>query len=757
MDTSDGAGSGPLASYYRRYGSLELMLRYARGRVRLFWGRQLFMALAFLALGLVVPPLYALLAFAITLAGDAADCLLLRQADRLAVRGLGHRTLRLLTALTALLHALSLCAAASVPYWAELPALQMQAHNEPLFTIGLLLGSAINAGLVLPYHPWAVIAKLAAYAALPVAVLAMEILEAPELAATYKLHLAGLVVLYTSYLWFLAFVMRNFSRTRSSMLAQVLQQQELEAAYADLTDQQMEAKRLALVAQNANDSVMLMDREGRITWVNDSFTRLTGYSYGEALGQLPGDLLNSGRTDPATIQLLQDSVRLARPVRVEICNRRKDGQHVWIETSQVPMLNSAGELETLIAVERDISAAKEHARQLERARIAAEEGARAKSEFLATMSHEIRTPMNGVIGMAQLLRDSGLNEEQQSYAGAILSSADTLLALINDVLDFSKMDAEGIALSRINFDPRACFGETVQLLQAQAEAKGLGLLLDIKERVPGQLRGDDRRIRQILMNLAGNAIKFTERGRVLVTLDAEPAEGGFDLVFSVADTGIGIPKDMLGKVFERFSQADAAISRRFGGTGLGLAISRRLAEAMGGSIAVTSELGLGSCFTVRLRLSPPKAEPVAMPAAVPPQPDAAPALEGLRVLVAEDNAVNRVLLEKFLQPAPVELAFAQDGREAVAQFEAFAPDIILMDMSMPEMDGLEATRAIRSLPRPQPAIIALTANAFESDREACLDAGMDEFMSKPVNRGKLLELLVQLAQLAPQAQARRAG
>ncbi|KIC09469.1 histidine kinase [Leisingera sp. ANG-M1] len=753
METADGAGSGPLASYYRKYGSLELLLRYARGRVRLFWGRQLFMGLAFLVLGLVVPPLYALAGYAISLAGDAADCLLLRQADALTRRGMREGTLRLLTSLTAFLHAAALSAAASVPFFVEMPSLMAHTHNEPLFTIGLLAGAAINAGLVLPYHPRAVVTKLLVYAALPVAFLAYEIIEAPVLAPMYNLHLAGLAVLYGSFCWFLAFVMRNSSRARSHTLAQALQQQELESAYARLYEQQMEAKRLALVAENANDSVMLMDRDGRITWVNDSFTRLTGYSYEEAVGQMPGDLLNSGETDAATIRQLQDSVRYARPVRVEIRNRRKDGERIWIETSQVPMLDSAGELETLIAVERDISAAKEHARQLEEARIAAEEGARAKADFLATMSHEIRTPMNGVIGMAQLLRDSGLNEEQDAYAGTILSSADTLLALINDVLDVSKMDAEGVSFSRANFDPRACFGETIQLLQGQADAKGLELLLDIHDAVPAQLYGDDRRIRQILMNLAGNAIKFTEQGRVTVTLGAEPAAAGYDLLFSVADTGIGIAKEKLETVFDRFSQADAAISRRFGGTGLGLAICRRLSEAMDGNISVSSELGAGSCFTVRLRLGLARAEPRAEPA-VPPRSAGLQVLDGLRVLVAEDNAVNRVLLEKFLQAAPVELAFAKDGREAVARFEAFAPDIILMDMSMPEMDGLEATRAIRTLPRPQPAIVALTANAFASDREACLAAGMDEFMSKPVNRGKLLELL---EQLAPQVQSRRAG
>jgi CheY-like chemotaxis protein len=368
------------------------------------------------------------------------------------------------------------------------------------------------------------------------------------------------------------------------------------------------------------------------------------------------------------------------------------------------------------------------------------------------MSHEIRTPMNGVIGMAQLLRDSGLSKEQALYADTILNSADMLLGLINDVLDFSKMDAEEITLSPANFDPRACFETTIRLLQAQADAKALELALEIQEDLPLRLCGDDRRIRQILMNLAGNAIKFTKQGRVSVALGGTPAAGGYELTFSVTDSGIGIAEDKLGDVFERFSQADAAISRRFGGTGLGLAISRRLAEAMGGSIAVSSELGKGSCFAVRLLLQDAQEE-----AAAQPEPDApgdTAALDGLRVLVAEDNAVNRLLVEKFLNTAPVELAFAQDGREAVAQFESFGPDVVLMDMSMPEMDGLEATRAIRALARPQPVIVALTANALDSDRKACLAAGMDDFMSKPISKPRLLALL---ARLAPQAQSRRAG
>jgi CheY-like chemotaxis protein len=217
------------------------------------------------------------------------------------------------------------------------------------------------------------------------------------------------------------------------------------------------------------------------------------------------------------------------------------------------------------------------------------------------------------------------------------------------------------------------------------------------------------------------------------------------VVFSVADTGIGIAPEHLDSVFERFSQADAAISRRFGGTGLGLTISRGLAEAMGGGITAQSTLGEGTCFTVQLMLQPCQAAPVPHAAMAEVDVGELPSLKGLRVLVAEDNLLNRKLVEKFLRSVDVDLLFAENGRAAVQQFEATAPDVILMDMSMPEMDGLEATRAIRRLPLPQPSIVALTANAFASDREACLAAGMDDFMSKPVSRRKLVELLEKLA------------
>lgn len=754
MKVGNGPDNGPLASYERKYSSLELMLRYAKGRYKTFWPRQLFVFGVCLLLGLATDMTIAAFGFLAAFTGDAADSFCLRRLPVLAANGVPERRLRLLSTASAAIYGAGMSICATLPYWPWVEAgVDTGHHIDILFSIAFLTGVAMNAAITLPYHRAASVVWMLFFCAVPTVMLWADLKSGGGFTTEWQLHAAGIVTMTGYMFWLASYGRRAFENTRQYNQATAAQQQQLEAANTRLQEQRMEARRLALVARNANDSVMLMDREGRITWVNDSFSRLSGYSFDEAVGAFPGDLLNGGKTDPATIQKLDDGIRHAVPVRVQVCNRRKDGSWIWIETSQVPMLNSAGEVETVIAVERDITASKEHARQLEEARIAAEEGARAKADFLATMSHEIRTPMNGVIGMAQLLRDSGLSEEQEVYADTILSSAGMLLGLINDVLDFSKMDAEEISLSPVNFDPRACFESTVRLLQAQAGGKGLEMALDIQDDLPAQLYGDDRRIRQILMNLAGNAIKFTKQGRVAVALGGAPADGGYELTFTVTDTGIGIAKHKLADVFERFSQADAAISRQYGGTGLGLAISRRLAEAMGGSIAVSSELGAGSCFAVRLKLQAEQADGAALPAGAAAADDAAE-LGGLRILVAEDNAVNRLLLEKFLNAAPVELAFACDGREAVAQFEGFEPDIILMDMSMPEMDGLEATRAIRALPRPQPAIVALTANAFESDRKACMAAGMDDFMSKPISKSELLDLL---AQLAPQAQSRRAG
>jgi signal transduction histidine kinase/ActR/RegA family two-component response regulator len=378
----------------------------------------------------------------------------------------------------------------------------------------------------------------------------------------------------------------------------------------------------------------------------------------------------------------------------------------------------------------------ERARALEQALAVMEEALRAKGEFLAVISHEIRTPMNGVLGMAQLLLMTALTEEQQRYAETIRSSGEILLALINDILDLSKMESGKVTLDTRPVDVRAVVNEAMQLLSGQAQPKKLTLRTDVAPEVPAWLRGDAMRLKQILLNLVGNAIKFTHRGSVRV--EVATVDNGTWLECRVKDTGIGIPPDRVGRLFEKFSQVDSSITRRFGGTGLGLAICKRLVEGMGGSIAVESKHYQGSTFTFRIPAIPSEAPREARAQQrAEPRGSAQP-----RVLLVEDNPVNQMLAMSMLQKLGAAVDLAKDGEEAVERARAGGYDLVLMDLQMPRMDGLTATRAIRSMTGiRQPRIVALTANAMDSDRQACLDAGMDDFLSKPFQTSELQEKL----------------
>ncbi len=711
-----------------------LMLRYARGRVRFFAGRQIVTVLGALVLWVTLSPMAGLFVLGAALAGEILDCLYLRRVPALLQRGVPLHRIDAISTGTAGIQALTITICVFVAWTAH------EGHAEPLFGIGFLTSAALNAALLAPLHRNAAIARLTIYGLAPLTLFARELVHGFHLEPVYLQNLAGSVMLIATVVMFLQFAVQNFNRTRRYNELQERQNAELEKTNLRLLEKREQARRLAAVAEHANDSVILMDRDGTIGWVNRAFTAITGYTSAEAIGRNPGALLNSETTDPDTVNRLAEVREKGQPFRCEILNRAKDGREFWVETNQVPVLDSDGRVEVVVAVERDVTAARDHAAELEDARQAAEDGARVKEEFLATMSHEIRTPMNGVLGMAQLLSDTALDADQTLYTETILSSASTLLDLINDVLDLSKLDAGQMELSTVDFDPRDCFEGTLQLLRPQAAEKGLELRLDVADSVPQTLCGDDRRIRQILLNLAGNAVKFTREGHVTVRLSArEQGAMGIELTCAVEDTGIGIPEDKLDHVFRRFSQADAATTRQFGGTGLGLTISRRLTEAMGGSISVSSDPGRGSCFTVTLLLEPSSTAQAAGTA------DAADtdctAVAGLRVLVAEDNKVNRLVISKFLRGQPIQLEFAKDGGEAVSKCRNLDPDLVFMDMSMPVLSGIDATRRIRESTGRQPVIIALTANAFASDRKACLDAGMNGFLSKPVSRTDLLTAL----------------
>ncbi|PYP91485.1 MAG: hypothetical protein DMG65_07440 [Candidatus Angelobacter sp. Gp1-AA117] len=563
----------------------------------------------------------------------------------------------------------------------------------------------------------------------------------------YSLCVLGIILFGIGYYRWHAWQMRKreeeliqqVDERTSQLQQQIAKRKEIEEVLA----------RAAAIVDSSSDAIWSTDLRGTtITW-NSGAERLFGYSAQEMIGHPIFPIIPSDRNQEVAhyVECLRRGESLTS---METVRQAKSGELLDVSLSLAPILKDKRVI-GISVIARDIGDRKRAEKALKQAKEAAEAATKAKSEFLANMSHEIRTPLNGVIGMLELASHAEVAPEQSELLNTAQDSANTLLVIINDILDFSKIEAGKMELNLVEFDLSDAVTEAVRTLALRAHEKHLELQCHIAPDVPRSLLGDSARLKQVLVNLAGNAIKFTARGQVTLRVDPERLNGEeLELKFSIADTGVGIPAEKQDVIFDPFSQGDASITRKYGGTGLGLAICFRLVSLMGGRIWLESEVGRGSTFyfTAIFRLAESNLNRSQRPQAMNglERQDSA---RKLNVLLAEDNIVNQKLVVRFLARAGHRAVVAGNGREALDKLAEENFDVVLMDVQMPEMDGIAATEAIRAGEKTTKAhipIIAMTAHAMKGDRERCLAAGMDEYLAKPLTQRDLLETIHRVLQ-----------
>ncbi|MBD1558287.1 response regulator [Vibrio sp. S9_S30] len=507
----------------------------------------------------------------------------------------------------------------------------------------------------------------------------------------------------------------------------------------------------ALIAEHAKDAIIVTDPNGSVTWVNKGFEMLSGYSLQEMIGKSPGSVLQGKDTCPYSVQRISDAIKNQKNIESTLLNYHKNGTPYWIDMIITPIKDEDGHLNCYIAVERDITKKIQLERKLEQSVEQANVANDAKSTFLATMSHELRTPLNGILGMAQIMLSETTNREHKEQLEVLLESGDHLTSLLDDILDFSKIEQNKLELDAVPFHFKQILTPITSTYQLLCDNKGIELQVD--DQIPDHLvfLADISRIRQIIFNLMSNAVKFTANGRVQLRCICESeAHNTYGLTVEIEDSGIGIAQDRLEHIFDPFIQAESSTTRNFGGTGLGLAIVKQLVELMGGTIRVSSSLGVGTRFTFHISVEQTQDRPIQHEPETKPFK---PLPVGLDILIVEDNPVNTMVTKKFCYSLGHKVSTAKDGLEAVERLQESTYDIIIMDNHMPRLDGIEATQYIRNELKLDTIIFGCTADVFQKAHDRFIDAGANYVLTKPLQKNSFNDALAEHKSMIEQRRA----